>query len=351
MQKNYNNGRGAQIAPENQFRNNEYVSEHVEGIDEPLLKESPTTEVLFEKPKKIINNVISPDVGMDYSLNPYQGCEHGCIYCYARTTHEFWGYNAGLDFESKIIVKKNAAELLERELMKKSWKPLPIILSGNTDCYQPLERKLKITRALLKVFNKYKHPVGIITKNSLVLRDLDILQELARYNLVKVILSITTLDEKLRLAMEPRTASAAKKLSAINELTKAGVPSYIMNAPIIPGLNHQEIPQVIRLAAEHGAIGAGYTTVRLNGKIEEVFFDWLGKNFPDRVNKVRNQIMTLHGGKVGSSEFGKRMRGEGNHSEIIKQLFNHSVKKYMPMVEASPLNTDKFRRGGNYQLF
>ena len=351
MEEKYKKGRGSQIQVSNRFLNAEYVTDHPEGLDEPLLDESIRTQVFYETPKKVVNKVTSPDVGMEYSLNPYQGCEHGCIYCYARTTHEYWGYNVGLDFESKIIVKRNAAELLEKQLLKKSWKACPIVLSGNTDCYQPLERKLKITRSLLKVFNRYKHPVVIITKNTLVLRDIDVLEELSRDNLVRVILSITTLDDKIRPLMEPRTATAEKKMKAINVLTKLGVQVSIMNAPIIPGLNHQEIPAIIKRAAASGAMSAGYTTVRLNGKIADVFHDWLTKNFPDRAEKVWNQIKALHNGNVSDSKFGRRMRGEGNYSEIIKQLFTHSVKKYMPKTIMEPLNISKFRKGGNYMLF
>ncbi|MEM9857166.1 MAG: PA0069 family radical SAM protein [Bacteroidota bacterium] len=351
MHDQYRKGRGSQIQVSNQFLATEYVTLHPEGLDEPLLNNTIPTQVFYETAKKIVNKVTSPDVGMEYSLNPYQGCEHGCIYCYARTTHEFWGYNAGIDFESKIIVKKNAADLLERCLLQKSWKACPIVLSGNTDCYQPLERKLGITRSLLKIFSKYRHPVAIITKNALVVRDLDLLSELAQDDLVMVILSITSLDEKLRLLLEPRTASAVKKMKAINTLSKAGVPVSIMNAPVIPGLNHHEIPAIIKQAAENGAVRAGYTTVRLNGKIADVFHDWLVKNFPDRAEKVWNQIKELHGGSVSDSEFGRRMRGEGNYSDIIRQLFAHSVKKYMSKTSKPILNTDKFRKGGNYQLF
>ncbi|MEM8567348.1 MAG: PA0069 family radical SAM protein [Bacteroidota bacterium] len=335
----------------NPFLKTQFVTDHIEGVDEPGITNSLPTEIFYETPSKIVNKVTSPDVGMDYSLNPYQGCEHGCIYCYARTTHEYWGFNAGLDFESKIIVKKNAAVLLEKQLLKKSWQPRPIVLSGNTDCYQPLERKLGITRSLLEIFDKYKHPVAIITKNTLVLRDLDILAQLAKDNLVMVILSITTLDEKLRSLLEPRTASGIKKMKAIAELTQAGVPVSIMNAPIIPGLNHHETPSIIKKAAQNGALSAGYTTVRLNGKIATVFHDWLVKNFPHREKKVWNQIKALHGGKVSDSEFGRRMRGEGSYSEIIKQLFTQAVNRYMSDSVKPVLTTSKFRKGGNYGLF
>ncbi|GAA0891849.1 PA0069 family radical SAM protein [Fulvivirga kasyanovii] len=351
MEAEYHKGRGAQIKTSNPFLKQEYVTEHIEGIDEEMIGEKIPTQIFYENPKKIVNKVDSPDVRMYYSLNPYQGCEHGCIYCYARKTHEYWGYNAGLDFETKIIVKKNAPELLEKHLLQRSWKPQPIMLSGNTDCYQPIERKLGITRRLLEVFLKYRHPVGIITKNVTVLRDLDILEPLAKERLVHVVLSITSLDEKLRSVLEPRTASAHKKLKAIEELSKAGIPVTIMNAPIIPGLNHHEIPKVIKAAAEHGALGAGYTIVRLNGYIGEVFEDWLRKNFPDRFDKVWNQISEVHGGHVNDSQFGRRMRGEGNIADIIAQLFNSSRSRYMAGREIPPFDLTKFRKGGNYSLF
>lgn len=351
MNEEYHKGRGAQIRTSNPFLKQEYVAEHIEGLDEELLPEKITTQVFYETPKKVVNKVDSPDVGMGYSLNPYQGCEHGCIYCYARKTHEYWGYNAGLDFETKIIVKKNAPELLEKHLLQRSWKPQPIMLSGNTDCYQPLERKLGITRRLLEIFLKYRHPVGIITKNVTLLRDLDILSELAKNRLVHVSLSVTTLDEKLRSVLEPRTASAAKKLNAIQQLTAAGVPVTIMNAPIIPGLNHHEIPKVLKAAADHGALSAGYTIVRLNGFIGEVFEDWLRKNFPDRFNKVWNQICEVHDGHVNDSEFGRRMKGAGNIADIIAQLFISSKEKYMGGRQIPEYDLTKFRRGGNYSLF
>ena len=351
MEKEYRKGRGSQIRTENPFLSQHYVTEHPEGLDEELLPKYLQTQVFYETPSKVVNKVTSPDVGMEYSLNPYQGCEHGCVYCYARKTHEYWGFNAGLDFESKIIVKKNAPELLEKHLLNSSWQATPIILSGNTDCYQPLERKLKITRGLLEVFAKYRHPVAIISKNTLMLRDIDLLQDLAKDDLVHIILSITTLDEKLRSIMEPRTASAAKKLKAIEKMTAAGIPVMIMNAPIIPGLNHHEIPAVIKQAAQHGAKSAGYTMVRLNGFIGSVFEDWLRKNFPNKFNKVWHQIQEAHGGQVNDSVFGRRMRGEGNIADMINQLFHQARKKYMEHAGLPPLNTSEFRKGGSYRLF
>ncbi|MFY8037679.1 MAG: PA0069 family radical SAM protein [Cyclobacteriaceae bacterium] len=350
MEDNYFKGRGAQIKSENRFLKSHYVTDHIEGLDEPLL-ENPHTQVFQENAKKIVNRVDSPDLGFGYSMNPYQGCEHGCIYCYARNTHEYYGFSAGLDFESKIVVKKNAARLLEQELLKPSWNAVPIMLSGNTDCYQPLEKKWGITRQLLKVMAQYRHPVSIISKNGLVVRDIDLLQDLAADNLVHVYISITTLNEELRRAMEPRTASGIKRLKTVEELAKANIPVGIMNAPIIPGLNHHEIPAILKAAADHGARNAGMTIVRLNGAIGKIFEDWLQKNFPDRFEKVWNQICSMHGGNVNDSQFGRRMRGDGNIADAIHQLFRTSKKKYFADKSMPAYDLTKFRKGGNLSLF
>jgi len=350
MEESYFKGRGSQIESSNKFLKAQYVTDHIEGLDERLL-ENPHTQIFLETPKKILNRVDSPDLGFGYSMNPYQGCEHGCIYCYARNTHEYYGFSAGLDFESKIIVKKNAARLLEQELMKPSWNAVPIMLSGNTDCYQPQEKKFEITRSMLKVLAQYKHPVSIISKNSLVLRDIDLLQDLASDNLVHVYISITTLDEELRRAMEPRTASALKRLKTVEALAKANVPVGIMNAPIIPGLNQHEISAVLKAAAEHGALNAGMTIVRLNGSIGKIFEDWLRKNFPDRFEKVWNQICAVHGGNVNDSQFGRRMRGEGQEADAIHQLFRASKKKYLAGKTMPVYDLTKFKKGGSLSLF
>jgi DNA repair photolyase len=350
MEDDYFIGRGAQIKSENKFLKAQYVTDHIEGLDEPLL-ENPKTQIFHETPKKILNRVDSPDLGFGYSMNPYQGCEHGCIYCYARNTHEYYGFSAGLDFESKIIVKKNAARLLEQELLKPNWNAVPIMLSGNTDCYQPQEKKFEITRAMLKVLANYRHPVSIISKNSLVLRDLDILQDLAADNLVHVYISITSLDEELRRTMEPRTASSIKRLKTVEALAKANIPVGIMNAPIIPGLNHHEIPAILKAASEHGALNAGMTIVRLNGSIGKIFEDWLQKNFPDRFDKVWNQICSLHGGSVNDSQYGRRMSGEGNIADAIHQLFRSSKKKYFAGKTMPVYDLTKFRKGGMLSLF
>lgn len=354
MEKNeadsYFKGRGAQLKTENRFLKNRYVTEHIEGLDEPLIQ-SPQTKVYQEHSKTIVNKIESPDLGMMYSLNPYQGCEHGCSYCYARNTHEYYGFDAGLDFESKIIAKANAPQLLEKLFHKPSWQPVPISVSGNTDCYQPLERKMELTRSLLKVFARYRHPVGMITKNSLILRDLDILEDLAKDNLVKVFISITSLDENVRRSMEPRTASATKRLKTIEELSKAGVPVGVMCAPIIPGLTDHETPAILKAAADHGALSAGMTVVRLNGSVGPIFEDWVHKNFPDRADKVIDQIKSMHGGQLNDSNFGRRMRGEGKVAEMINQLFATSKRKYFAGRTFPDYDLTKFRRGGNLNLF
>jgi DNA repair photolyase len=350
MADDYFKGRGSQIKSGNKFLKAQYVTDHIEGLDEPLL-ENPKTQIFQETPKKILNRVDSPDLGFGYSMNPYQGCEHGCVYCYARNTHEYYGFSAGLDFESKIIVKKNAARLLEQELLKPGWNAVPIMLSGNTDCYQPQEKKFEITRDMLKVLAQYRHPVSIISKNSLVLRDLDVLQDLASDNLVHVYISITTLDEELRRTLEPRTASSIKRLKTVEALATANVPVGIMNAPRIPGLNHHEIPAILKAASEHGALNAGMTIVRLNGSISILFEDWLRKNFPDRFDKVWNQICSLHDGNVNDSQFGRRMRGEGNIADAIHQLFRSSKKKYFAGKTMPVYDLTKFRKGGMMSLF
>jgi DNA repair photolyase len=325
----YFKGRGAQLNTDNKFLKNRYTSNEDEVIDEPLLS-NQKTQLFYEHPKKIVNILKSPDLKGMYSMNPYQGCEHGCIYCYARNTHEYWGYSAGLDFERKIIAKPNAPEILEKQLMNKNWKVAPIMFSGNTDCYQPVERKLKITQKLLEVLLKVNHPVGMITKNNLILRDVDILQELAKLRLVHVMVSITTLNESLRLKMEPRTATAKNRLRVIEQLNKLGIPAGVMTAPIIPGLNSMEIPVLIKAAAEHGADTAGYTIIRLNGAIKDIFTDWIQKNYPDAAEKVLHHIQSVYGGQVNDSRYGIRMRGEGNIAESINQLFKIAVKKYLP---------------------
>jgi DNA repair photolyase len=346
-------GRGAQINSHNPYLRQSYVEEHIEGLDEPLIGETET-EIIREFPKKILNKVESPDIGLGWSMNPYQGCEHGCIYCYARNVHQYWGLSAGLDFERKIIVKENAPALLEETLRNPNWEPEPIMFAGNTDIYQPIERKLQITRKMLEVLLRYRHPVGLITKNSLILRDLDLLAEMAKFNLVGVSISVTTLDEKLRQKLEPRTASAKLRLKTIRHLSDAGIPVNVMVAPIIPGLNSHEVPAIIRAAADHGAISAGYTVVRLNGAVGELFVDWINKTFPDRAEKVLSQIAACHGGSLHDNRFGYRIKGEGEIAKSIAQLFRTAKEKYLSGREWPRLETSHFvrlNRGGQMSLF
>ncbi|MDR6941928.1 PA0069 family radical SAM protein [Mucilaginibacter pocheonensis] len=324
----YFKGRGAQVNTHNRFLKNKYTVEHIEGIDEPLL-ENTATQLFEETPKKIVSESNSPDLSHMYSINPYQGCEHGCIYCYARNSHEYYGFSAGLDFERKIIVKRNAPELLEQYLNKKNYQPVCIMLSGNTDCYQPIERRLKITRSLLQVFLKYRNPVSIITKNNVILRDMDILTELATMNLVHVNVSITSLNEQLRQKLEPRTVTATGRLAVIQKLSEQGIPVRVMAAPIIPGLNSNEVSNIIKAAADRGALAAGFTLVRLNGSIAEIFSDWIYKAFPDRADKVLNMIRSCHDGKLNDSDYGRRMSGEGNIAQSIHQMFRMACNRFL----------------------
>jgi DNA repair photolyase len=317
---NYLKGRGAQFNPHNRFQENSYVKEHEEGIDDWEVENEKTT-FIFGTSKSIVNKVASPDVGMAYSLNPYQGCEHGCTYCYARNAHEYWGFSAGLDFERKIIVKKDAPELFKKFLERKGWDACTISLSGNTDCYQPAERQFKITRQLLEIALAYKQPIGMITKNALILRDIDILQEMAKLHLCTVFLSINSLNEKLRSKMEPRTTTAKQRLKVVEELSKAGVPTGVMVAPLIPGLSDHEIPAILKTIAGCGAERAGYTVVRLNGAIGPIFENWLRSNYPDRFDKVWHMIQSCHGGNVNDSRFGERMKGDGNIAKLINDTF------------------------------
>ena len=345
----FEKGRGAQFNPKNRFLKGEYVQEHTESIDD-WEQEERKTEYIYDDSRTLVNKVTSPDVGMMFSANPYQGCEHGCIYCYARNSHEYWGYSAGVDFESRIVVKKNAPALLKKLFENKNWEPAVISLSGNTDCYQPIERKMRITRKLLEICLEYRNPVGIITKNALVLRDIDILQELAKHNLVTVFSSITSLDEDLRRLMEPRTASYRSRLKVQETLSKNGIPTGIMNAPIIPGLNDNHMHDVLKASSEAGAKWAGYTVVRLNGAIGGIFKDWLYKAFPGRADKVWNMICACHDGQVNDSRWGNRMVGDGKYAELIKTQYRLFCRKYSLNETHNSLNLNGFRRIKNGQI-
>jgi len=324
-EKQYFKGRGAQVNPHNKFLKDVYVKAHDEGIDD-WEESDRKTSFIFEQSKTIVNKVDSPDVGMAYSLNPYQGCEHGCTYCYARNSHQYWGYSAGLEFERKIIVKKDAPTLFKKFLEKKGWDATTISLSGNTDCYQPAERKYRLTRQLLEIALEYKQPIGMITKNSLILRDSDLLAEMAKQNLCMVYVSINSLNEDLRQKMEPRTTTAKQRLKVVEQLSALNIPVGVMVAPLIPGLSDHEIPSILKAVANAGATNAGYTVVRLNGAIGQIFEDWLKKNFPDRADKVWHMIQSCHGGNVNDSRFGDRMRGDGNIAKMIRDSFRLHCK-------------------------
>jgi DNA repair photolyase len=338
-------GRGAQFNTKNRFLKNERTREHIEGIDDWSEDNTPT-QYLEQESKTIVNKVESPDVGMSYSMNPYAGCEHGCIYCYARNVHEYWGYSAGLDFERKIIVKKNAPQLLRKFLMHPKWDATPIMLSGNTDCYQPAEQIYRLTRGMLEVCNEFNQSVGILTKNSWILKDKDVLQEMAKKNIVSAMVSITSFNEDLRRVMEPRTTTAKQKLKVIEELSKAGVRMGIMMGPMIPGLNEHEMQRIMKAARDSGATFTAYTFIRLNGAIKFLFHDWLYKNFPDRADKVWHLVEQSHDGKVNDTRWGVRMRGEGNIAQIVAQQYKKYGKLYGMNAEEWSLDTSIFRRPG-----
>lgn len=342
----YKKGRGAQFNTINRFLKQETVREHVEGIDE-WIEPDVKTQFIEGHPKSIVNKVESPDVGMMYSMNPYQGCEHGCIYCYARNSHEYLGYSAGVDFESKIIVKKNAAQLLRKFLMHPSWQGLPIGMSGNTDCYQPAEQKFRLTRSLLETCHEFNQPVGIITKNAGILRDKDLLKRMAEKKLVSVLVSVTSFDEDLRRAMEPRTTTGKQRIRVIRELSDAGVRMGVMLGPMIPGLNEHEMQRIMEAASDAGAVFSAYTFIRLNGAIKFLFHDWLYKNFPDRADKVWHLIEQSHDGKVNDSDWGRRIRGEGPIAAMVSQQYAKYVQKYGLNMERWELDSERFQRPGS----
>ncbi|MBO6517788.1 MAG: PA0069 family radical SAM protein [Bacteroidia bacterium] len=340
-------GRGTSINSKNRFEKHQYIADEGQRFEDVGVSK---TNYLDIHPKTILNPVPSPDIPMDWSMNPYQGCEHGCTYCYARSTHEYWGYSGGVDFEQTVLVKKDAAKLLEQKFKSRSWVGAPIMLSGNTDCYQPAEKRFKITRQLLEVALRYRNPIGIITKNSLVTRDIDLLEEMAQLNLVHVILSITSLDDVLRRKLEPRTASVKSKLLAIEKLTSRGIPVSTMMAPIIPAINSHEIMDMAKAVSEAGSHSINYTIVRLNGCVEDLFSDWLERHFPDRKKKVLAQIADCHGGSVQDMRFRTRMRGEGNFAQVIRQQFTLARKKYGLNQKSILLDRSQFTRTGQIGL-
>ncbi len=342
-------GRGSQFNLPNRFEQiyidpDSYEREESQDTDEDEGIRKIQTVFYNDYSKTILAKNDSPDVGAGFSINPYRGCEHGCIYCYARPTHEYLGFSSGLDFESKIMVKRDAPQLLEEAFLKKNWEPQVIFFSGNTDCYQPVEKKLEITRGCLEIFLKFRNPLAIITKNSLVRRDVDILKELAKLNLVTVVLSITSLKKEVQRKMEPRTSSPELRLKALEFLSANGIRTSVNVAPIIPGLTDEEIPSILKAASEHGAKSAGKVVVRLPHGVKDLFVDWVRREFPERANKIINRISDLRGGKLYNSEWGKRMTGEGKWAETIHDIFKANCERYNLNKEKTSLATNLFIR-------
>jgi DNA repair photolyase len=348
--------RGAGLNTKNRFEplyidyNDADLEEYFDDIEDTRRIQ---TQFFNDDTKSIMSKNDSPDLGFGVSINPYRGCEHGCIYCYARPTHEYLGFSAGLDFETKIMVKRNAAKLLEQEFSKKSWVPQVIMFSGNTDCYQPVERKLNITRQCLEVFLKFRNPLGMITKNALIQKDIPILKELAELNLVSVTVSITTLNRELSRNLEPRTSVPKKRLETIYKLASAGIPTGVNAAPIIPGLNDEEIPAILKAASENGAKYAGHVMVRLPYSVKELFTDWITRNYPEKASRIINRIHEIRNGQLNNAEWGKRFSGEGVYADHVHDLFEKLCNKLGLNKERRRLRTDLFRKitPGQEELF
>lgn len=344
-------GRGAAHNPKNRF-------ETLTVLPDPAARDpddpGPATRFYRDRTRTIIARNDSPDIGFDASVNPYRGCEHGCIYCYARPTHEYAGFSAGLDFETKILVKANAATLLRSELSSPRWNPQILAMSGVTDPYQPAERRLRITRACLEVLAEFRNPVAIVTKNHLVTRDVDLLADLAVDSAAMVNVSITSLDTKLQRIMEPRTSIPARRLAAVESLASAGVPVRVLVAPIIPGLNDHEIPAIVKAAADAGARSISHTLIRLPHGVKDLFADWLERNYPERAAKVLSKIREMRGGRLNDPRFGARMRGEGEIAAQITALLDVAKKKAGVPDDIPPLSAASFRRprpAGQLTLF
>lgn len=338
-------GRGAAANPKNRFERIE-VEPAEPDPDEPR----PDTVYLRDHSRSIIAANSSPDIGFDASINPYRGCSHGCVYCFARPTHEYLGMSAGLDFETKVLVKEEAPALLRKQLSSLRWEPKVLSMSGVTDCYQPVEKKLRVTRGCLEVLAEFRNPVAVVTKNHLVTRDIDLLSDLARHAAAVVAVSLTTLDDDLRRVMEPRTSRPARRLAAIEKLAEAGIPVGVMTAPVIPGLTDHELPNLLSAAADAGATFAAYVPVRLPHAVAPLFEDWLSRHFPDRKAKVLNRIRSMRGGRLNDPEFGSRMRGEGVFAEHIARLFDVSCRRAgIGRGRFPKLSTAAFRKDGGAQ--
>jgi DNA repair photolyase len=335
-------GRGAETNPPNRFEPFRYERDDETWPDDEA--PSPRTEFLIDSSRSVISYNDSPDVGFSAGVNPYRGCEHGCAYCYARPYHEYLGFSAGLDFETKILIKLDAPELLRKELLSPKWQPQVIGMSGVTDCYQPIERRLQLTRRCLEVLAEFRNPVAIVTKNRLVTRDTDLLAELAEVRAAAVFISLTTLEEDLRRVLEPRTSSVQARLEAIRSLREAKVPVGVMIAPVIPALNDHEIPRLLEAAVAAGAQFCGWTMLRLPYGVADLFSAWLERHFPERKEKVLSRIREIRGGRLNDSRFGSRMRGQGVIAETIRRLFHlHRDRLGLPSGMPS-LSTASFRR-------
>lgn len=340
-------GRGAQINPNNRFlkiqvhEDLEHVEHDEEFLDQRFVSK---TEYLKDDSKSIVSENDSPDIPFRYSLNAYRGCAHGCAYCYARPTHEYLGFSAGVDFESKILVKEDAAALLREHLLKKSWQPEPIMLSGVTDCYQPAERHFRLTRQCIEVASEFRQPINIITKNALVTRDIDLLGPMAKDNLARVAISLTSLDQSLTRVLEPRTSSPAARLRAIRELSESGISVTVMVAPVIAGLNDSEIPTLLAAAKEHGANFAGYVLLRLPLTVRPIFLDWLSRHVPSKRERIEALIRSTRDGAYNQTQFGERLRGSGEYAEHLRNTFKLFAQRYGLNGRPSPLDVTKFTR-------
>jgi DNA repair photolyase len=340
-------GRGAAENPPNRF---EQIHLERDAEWNPEDDPAPRTQFLRDLSQSIISYNDSPDIPFKAGLNAYRGCEHGCSYCYARNTHEYLGFSAGLDFETKIMVKENAPELLRRELTSPKWKPQMLAMSGVTDCYQPIERRLQLTRRCLAVLAEFRNPVSIITKNHLVTRDIDLLLELATHHAAMVHLSINSLDIELARQLEPRAASPNMRLAAVEALARAGVPVGVIVAPVIPGLNDHEIPSVLAAAKAAGAAWASTGILRLPLTVAPIFEQWLERSVPRKKDKILNRIRAIRSGKLNDSQFGSRMRGEGIFADQISQMF-HVARRKVGLPEHGPeLSIAAFRRPEGVQL-
>jgi DNA repair photolyase len=347
--------RATGLNPHNRFQPIVTDRQHDDGWyqdpEDELNPDTLATEVVFETARSIISRNTSPDVPFDQSINPYRGCEHACIYCFARPTHAYWDMSPGLDFETRLIAKSNAAGKLREELDRPGYRVSPIALGMNTDAYQPLEREQKITRQILEVLAEYRHPVSIITKGALILRDLDVLSGLASEGLCSVRVSLTTLSNDLKRRMEPRTAAPATRLKMIRQLSSAGIPTGIILGPVIPFINDHEIEAILDAAAEAGATRASWIMLRLPHELDELFQDWLHRHFPQRAEHVMNRMRDLRGGKSYDGAFGRRMTGSGPYSDLIRQRFSKKARRLgLNLNEESPLRRDLFRRPGGEQM-